>query len=486
MRARWQGNCLWAVMLMALCGVGHAQSVTPEDEYKNLIQVDQAIHPLGAHPFGENASVAAKPQHGKLVISIGYDGHVMFLEDNLGILDAAKIADVKKLREIYTAAVKNNDGLTQITTFTAYSRVTLAFSKVNGVLLQGCQQKPIATPNVNLLCSSWLLGNYLIAGDMNAYESQLNYIRKTYMPTLLRNNPWGSKAFATTYGVKILSKTPWPKISQHQSRLVSYIPYISNVQVLGKSKVEIPMVVDAMVGGIRTQALIDTGAATTLISEKLAEKLQIKPLISFPSGSFLTSDNRPYSIGASPPIQLGGVTIGNSPVAVVDNLPVPIVLGLSLMSKLGRLTLGGKGVEIDLRPNVRQTCKEPLRIGSVINGSQMHLITTFKIGRKRYDAVIDTGDNDELSATVRAPFEGQEFDKSATLKQANGSLINEKYHEFYSNQVVFGSTLPLSMKYRLYLAHHNYAATLGFQIGAGVLSKRKLVLDFTRKTMCFQ
>ena len=54
MSARWQGKCLWAVMLMALCGLGHAQSVTPEDEYKNLIQVDQAIHPLGAHPFGEN------------------------------------------------------------------------------------------------------------------------------------------------------------------------------------------------------------------------------------------------------------------------------------------------------------------------------------------------------------------------------------------------------------------------------------------------
>lgn len=433
-----------------------------------------------------SASVSARTQQSKLLISISYNDHAMFLEDNLGILDAVKIANIKKLHEIYAAAVKNNDGLTQITAATAYSRVTLAFSKANDVLLQGCQQRPIATPNVKLLCSSMLLGNYFIARDMDAWENQVNYIRKTYVPTLLRGNPWGSKAFAPTYGIEMLSKTPWPKISQHQSRLVSYIPYVSNIQVLGKSKVEIPMVVDVMVGGIRTQALMDTGTSMTAISKKLAENLKIKPLFSFPSGSFLTLDNRPYSIGAAPSIQLGGVTIRNWPVVVVDNLPLPIVLGLPLMSKLGRLTLGGKGVEIDLRPNVRQTCKEPLRIGSSMNGSQVHLITTIKIGRKRDDAVIDTGDNDELSATVRAPFEGQEFDKSQTLKQANGRLINEKYHDFYSNQVVFGSTLPLPMKYRVYLAPHNYASKLGFQIGAGVLSKRKLVLDFTRKTMCFK
>jgi len=57
MRARWQGNCLWAVAMLVLSGWCHAQSVTPEDEYKQLIQVDQAIHPLGEHPFGENVSL---------------------------------------------------------------------------------------------------------------------------------------------------------------------------------------------------------------------------------------------------------------------------------------------------------------------------------------------------------------------------------------------------------------------------------------------
>ena len=65
MRARWQGNCLWAVAMLVLSGGCYAQSAaTPDQEYQKLIQVDQAIHPLGAHPFGENIST--------------YDGSVSF------------------------------------------------------------------------------------------------------------------------------------------------------------------------------------------------------------------------------------------------------------------------------------------------------------------------------------------------------------------------------------------------------------------------
>jgi hypothetical protein len=37
----------------------HAQAanVTPEDEYKKLIRVNEDIHPLGENPFGENVSL---------------------------------------------------------------------------------------------------------------------------------------------------------------------------------------------------------------------------------------------------------------------------------------------------------------------------------------------------------------------------------------------------------------------------------------------
>ncbi|HWX65436.1 MAG TPA: hypothetical protein VNZ27_03310 [Rhodanobacter sp.] len=53
----WQGICLSAVLLFSFGALSHAQSVTPEDEYKKLIKVDRDIQPLGAHPFGENISL---------------------------------------------------------------------------------------------------------------------------------------------------------------------------------------------------------------------------------------------------------------------------------------------------------------------------------------------------------------------------------------------------------------------------------------------
>ncbi|HEY0199893.1 MAG TPA: hypothetical protein VGC19_15370 [Rhodanobacter sp.] len=71
MRA-WQGICLSAVLLVSFASVCRAQSsVTPEDEYKQLIKVNQDIQPLGAHPFGENISL--------------YDGTLTFAETDVSL-----------------------------------------------------------------------------------------------------------------------------------------------------------------------------------------------------------------------------------------------------------------------------------------------------------------------------------------------------------------------------------------------------------------
>ena len=58
------GDCMkgryafWVGLLVVVSFTANAQtSVTPESEYKKLINVDQNIQPLGANPFGENISL---------------------------------------------------------------------------------------------------------------------------------------------------------------------------------------------------------------------------------------------------------------------------------------------------------------------------------------------------------------------------------------------------------------------------------------------
>ena len=58
MRTRWQWSCLWVAALLVLSSLCHAQSVTPDQEYQKLVQVDQNIEPLGEHPFGENINLS--------------------------------------------------------------------------------------------------------------------------------------------------------------------------------------------------------------------------------------------------------------------------------------------------------------------------------------------------------------------------------------------------------------------------------------------
>jgi len=57
MSIRWQGICLAAVMVFGFASSGHAQSVTPEDEYRKRIRVSEDIQPLGENPFGEQISL---------------------------------------------------------------------------------------------------------------------------------------------------------------------------------------------------------------------------------------------------------------------------------------------------------------------------------------------------------------------------------------------------------------------------------------------
>jgi hypothetical protein len=58
MRIVRRGICLWAAVLVAFASQCHAQStVTPEQEYKKLIRVNEEIQPLGANPFGEQVSL---------------------------------------------------------------------------------------------------------------------------------------------------------------------------------------------------------------------------------------------------------------------------------------------------------------------------------------------------------------------------------------------------------------------------------------------
>ena len=93
MRARWQGNCLWAVAILALSGTCHAQSVTPDVEYKKLIQVDTAIHPLGAHPFGEQVNLSTgELSFEETDVSLPGNGPLLQLSRSLSTTEALSVA----------------------------------------------------------------------------------------------------------------------------------------------------------------------------------------------------------------------------------------------------------------------------------------------------------------------------------------------------------------------------------------------------------
>jgi hypothetical protein len=71
--------------MLVLSGWCHAQSVTPDVEYKKLIQVDQAIHPLGEHPFGEKVDLSnGELSFAETDVSLPGNGPLLQLSRSLG------------------------------------------------------------------------------------------------------------------------------------------------------------------------------------------------------------------------------------------------------------------------------------------------------------------------------------------------------------------------------------------------------------------
>jgi YD repeat-containing protein len=96
------GLWLWAALLVLSSLPAHAQSggeVTPEDEYKKLIKVDQDIQPLGATPFGENISL--------------YDGTLSFEETDISLAGNGPLLQLSRsfsVENYKTAAPLNDEG----------------------------------------------------------------------------------------------------------------------------------------------------------------------------------------------------------------------------------------------------------------------------------------------------------------------------------------------------------------------------------------
>jgi hypothetical protein len=78
--------------MLVLSGWCHAQSVTPDVEYKKLIQVDTTIQPLGAHPFGEQVNLSTgELSFEETDVSLSGNGPLLQLSRSLSTTDALPV-----------------------------------------------------------------------------------------------------------------------------------------------------------------------------------------------------------------------------------------------------------------------------------------------------------------------------------------------------------------------------------------------------------
>ena len=83
-RRAWQRAVL--LVLITTCCAAYAATVTPEDEYRKLIKVNEDVQPLGENPFGEKISL--------------YDGSLSFRQADVSLSGNGPVLELSRILRI--------------------------------------------------------------------------------------------------------------------------------------------------------------------------------------------------------------------------------------------------------------------------------------------------------------------------------------------------------------------------------------------------
>lgn len=243
--------------------------------------------------------------------------------------------------------------------------------------------------------------------------------------------------------------------------------------------------VKANVNGHSLLGVLDTGTVESVVTPLEAKYLGVRIT---PSPYYrLTSTQTAHSnthLGYAESIRIrttGGhaITLRNVPVMVGGKLPrdVPIVLGLDVLSKLGRISIQENSVVVN-PDTLGNQCEEAMHIRSTANGGYT-IFFKYSVGGRLQDVVLDTGQNQYLFGTSLATAERASA-KTVVIPQVRATGNVEA--PFYPARITIGGlanekdlTIPV---------FYDYKQTYPYVIGSDILQDYNIFLDFKKGKAC--
>ncbi|RLK56370.1 aspartyl protease [Stenotrophomonas rhizophila] len=147
------------------------------------------------------------------------------------------------------------------------------------------------------------------------------------------------------------------------------------------------------IDGRSTQALVDTGSALTVVHPSALTEPAL--MEGFALSGILGVSSARSTIAQPQTLQLGSLVIAQPLLAASDQIPVNL-LGLDVLSKLGRLIIGKDGIQVLAPGAAAPACQAPLFSAADLSGAQTVPRLFITVDGERQEAMLDTGNSGEL------------------------------------------------------------------------------------------
>lgn len=231
------------------------------------------------------------------------------------------------------------------------------------------------------------------------------------------------------------------------------------------------------IDGKSVEVLVDTGSSLTIVHPSM---LSTPPLMDGFTLSGVLGDTSERSALAQPQtIQFGSLIIDQPLMAVSDRVPANL-LGLDVISRLGRVLVSKAGLQVLAPGSAAPACHSPMFSAMDLSGTRMVPRMFFTVNGKQQEAMLDTGYSGELMESL--PI-GTAL-PPGPLQHSVVQGVQGQQRETSVSREVTVQTLgaPARLQMSTYIGNHPNKTR--YVLGGGILRSVSLYLDFIDHRAC--
>lgn len=332
------------------------------------------------------------------------------------------------------------------------------------------------------VCGALRAGVEVVAGDLPAWARLTTQAQERVRAAAeKRGKTLGNvDVFTRIPDYAAMANRPAPKVdSSGKARIALHTGFVtvaSNQEHDG-GRVAYPNMAQLQIDGKTVEVLIDTGSALTIVHPSA---ITAPALMEGFTLSGVLGDSQLRSRIAQPQaLQFGPLIISQPLVSVSERIPANL-LGLDVLSRLGRVVIGKDGLQVLTEGTAAPVCDAPMFSAADLSGTQTVPRLFITVDGKRQEAMLDTGNSGELMEAL--PI-GAALPPGPVQQSIVQGVQGQQRRTSVSRETIV-QTLGGPAKLQMSTSEGNHPSKTRYVLGAGSLRKVSIYLDFITNKAC--